>query len=86
METGFPDRFAFDIFVEYTARFKDSITYYQNWTVEKISFEDQIFTMDCIIAANKDLGSDGILEAMKMSEVQRMAIQPGTVAQRDSPL
>ena len=43
METGLPNKEVFTIVVEYTERFRDSITYYYNWTVDMVSFEDQIF-------------------------------------------
>ena len=43
METGLPTKEVFEIVVRYTLRFKDSINYFAGWTVESISFEDQIF-------------------------------------------
>ena len=43
METGLPTKEVFQIVVRYALRFKDSIIYFAGWTVESISFEDQIF-------------------------------------------
>ena len=43
METGLPTKEIFTIVVDYTAKFKDSISYYCGWKVESITFEDQIF-------------------------------------------
>ena len=43
METGLPTKKVFDIVVNYTLRFKDSISYFAGWNVQLISFEDQIF-------------------------------------------
>ena len=43
METGLPTKRVFEIVVRYALRFKDSINYFAGWTVESISFEDQIF-------------------------------------------
>lgn len=43
METGLPTKEVFEIVVRYALRFKDSINYFAGWTVESISFEDQIF-------------------------------------------
>ncbi|CAM4514876.1 unnamed protein product [Leuciscus chuanchicus] len=42
METGFPDRTIFNIFVGYVLRFKESIVYYAGWKVECLSIDDQI--------------------------------------------
>ena len=42
METGLPTKEIFTIVVDYTAKFKDSISYYCGWKVESITFEDQI--------------------------------------------
>ena len=44
METGLPTKEIFNIVVDHTAKFKDSISYYAGWKVESIAFEDQIFT------------------------------------------
>ena len=43
METGLPTKEIFTIVVDYTAKFKDSISYYCGWKVESITFEDEIF-------------------------------------------
>ena len=43
METGLPTKEIFTIVVDYTAKFRDSISYYCGWKVESITFEDQIF-------------------------------------------
>ena len=43
IETGLPTKEVFQIVVRYGLRFKDSIIYFAGWTVESISFEDQIF-------------------------------------------
>ena len=43
METGLPTKEIFNIVVDHTAKFKDSISYYAGWKVESIAFEDQIF-------------------------------------------
>ena len=43
METGLPTKEVFQIVLRYALRFKDSIIYFAGWTVESISFEDQIF-------------------------------------------
>jgi len=43
METGLPAKEGFHIVLNYTYRFKQSITYFDGWKVESISFKDQIF-------------------------------------------
>lgn len=43
METGLPTKEIFNIVVYYALRFKDSICYFNGWTVTSIPFEDQIF-------------------------------------------
>ena len=43
METGLPTKEVFEIVVRYALRFKDLINYFAGWTVESITFEDQIF-------------------------------------------
>ena len=43
METGPPTKEVFNIFVNHSVRFKDSVNYFAGWKVESISFEDQIF-------------------------------------------
>ena len=43
METGLPTKEILTIVVDYTAKFKDSISYYCGWKVESITFKDQTF-------------------------------------------
>lgn len=43
VETGLPTKEVFTILVEYTAQFKEPISYYAGWKVKSMVFDNQIF-------------------------------------------